>query len=318
MYHSGINTVKKSRNKNLKDSLEVLLRIIIGKLSNDSLLSIISKICSWILETNVSEKYIWELGKIVEHAAYHYETNLLEETFTKDVLHIFMQMIYSSDPLINLLGNRIFQHLIDRNKNKTYFESPEIFFQDVKYNVKCNKNHYQRDVEFLRQHRELIHDTLVESVMKHSSKKLNLESTYCTICLLVVEIPFGFTAAAVVCLVMNIQKLALENLAINREVSYHIHATVMAVLSLICWIHDAKIFYAYVNKIMMKRAQWAPQLNPPLKTHYIFAVHYIRWNKPELFFINWEVRFGLWKCFRSIDKNTNNNNINVRVNKFSP
>lgn len=48
----------------------------------------------------------------------------------------------------------------------------------------------------------------------------------------------------------------------------------------------------------MERAQWAPHLNPPLATHYDFAIHHVLWDKPELFFIDWEVRFGLWKCFR--------------------
>lgn len=49
---------------------------------------------------------------------------------------------------------------------------------------------------------------------------------------------------------------------------------------------------------MERRAEWAPHLNPPLKPSYEYAQHHILWNKPELFFEDWEARYGLWKCFR--------------------
>jgi hypothetical protein len=48
----------------------------------------------------------------------------------------------------------------------------------------------------------------------------------------------------------------------------------------------------------MERAQWAPHLNPPLQSHYKFAEHHILWNKSELFLVDWEVRYGLWRKFR--------------------
>lgn len=49
---------------------------------------------------------------------------------------------------------------------------------------------------------------------------------------------------------------------------------------------------------MERRAEFAPHLNPPLKSSYEYAQHHVLWNKPELFFEDWEVRYGLWKCFR--------------------
>lgn len=50
---------------------------------------------------------------------------------------------------------------------------------------------------------------------------------------------------------------------------------------------------------MQRRAEFSPHLNPPIQTIYQYARHHILWNKPELFFEDWEVRYGLWKCFRS-------------------
>lgn len=53
---------------------------------------------------------------------------------------------------------------------------------------------------------------------------------------------------------------------------------------------------------MERRSELAPHLNPPLKMDYSYAQHHILWNKPDLFFEDWEVRYGLWKCFRTTNK----------------
>ena len=86
-----------------------------------------------------------------------------------------------------------------------------------------------------------------------------------------------------------------------------------------CWIHEAQDFHDYVNKIVMERAQWAPHLNPPLQSHYNFAVHHVLWDKPELFFVDWEVRYGLWKRFRlhesSTEKTINKHSVNYQNDK---
>lgn len=92
--------------------------------------------------------------------------------------------------------------------------------------------------------------------------------------------------------------------------SYHIHAIIISVLSFVCWIYKTTDFSAYVNKIVMERAHWAPHLNPPLKTVYNFAAHHISYDKSELYLKDWEVRYGLWKRFRlnaSADEARGNN-----------
>ncbi|XP_057318240.1 uncharacterized protein LOC130663153 [Microplitis mediator] len=305
MYHnliidSTLNLIK--NNNNVKNSLYILLHNIIKNLPNNYLLLVIKKMCSWIIYNNEKENIknmIFEIENIVEYTAKNYKLHLITDMINDKLFNCLMEMISSSNRKINLLGNRIFQQIIDRNNNKKYFLTPKIFYETTNYSIKINKE-CKSECEFFKNNRILIHDTLLSSLMKHAVTKVNLESTYCSICLLAVEIPSGFTAAALICLVMNIQELTLQsiNSKINRKVSYHIHATVMAVITLICRIYNAKILYNYVNKVMMERAQWAPHLNPPLKNNYVFAIHYVLWNKSELFFVDWEARFGLWKCFR--------------------
>lgn len=280
----------------LKKGLEVCIINMVKHVYNDHLLIIVQHMCSWVVEKGMTDEIILEFGSTLEYTAYMHEVTLYEKTLTPKIFPLLMEMIASTNKITNLLGNRVIQYLLDRKGNKMNFNTPKIFFEDTQFDLNIGPC-FKEDKLFCKLHREILHDSLLKSIIIHCTSRMNLESTYCTICLIAVEVPCGFTAAALVCLLMNLQDVTLKR---NRhdEVSYHLHATVIAIMSLLCWIHKAKVFYEYVNKVMMERAQWAPHLNPPIQSQYNFAAHHILWNKPELFFIDWEARYGLWKCFR--------------------
>ncbi|XP_044019246.1 uncharacterized protein LOC122859629 [Aphidius gifuensis] len=300
IYHSSINLNNKNNKKHatLKKGLELCIRNTIDNLQNDNILPIIYRMCCWTIEDNINNEIIHDFARPLEYAASIYKTSLLIKTFDDKLLPLLMKMISSNNRLISLLGNRVIQCLIDRNKNRQQFEKPRTFFKNINYKITLN-NYNKNDELFYKLNRQIFHDSFVNSLMYHTSK-LSLEATYCSICLLAVEIPCGFTAASLTCLIMNFQDLMIDqHVNIKREITYHVHAMVMSLMTLICWIHKAQVFYSYVDKIMMKRAQYAPHLNPPLLAEYDFAILYVLWDKPELFFVDWEVRYGLWKCFRS-------------------
>ncbi|KAJ8685262.1 hypothetical protein QAD02_021055 [Eretmocerus hayati] len=164
-----------------------------------------------------------------------------------------------------------------------FFNIPKIFFPEIRLNVKlCDYNRedgsfqYNReDKHFLKSHREAVHKNMIKGI------------------------PCGFSAAMLSCLMMHLQEIVRKHRdQIGREESYHIHALIIYVLSFICWIHEARDFHAYVINTAMERAQWALHLNSLLQSSYNFAVHHVHWDKPELYFDNWEVRLGLWRRFR--------------------
>lgn len=233
----------------------------------------------------------------MEHTACRHHTVLYTKTLTPEILPLLLRMIGSSKRLISLLGNRIIQHLLDRNQNKELFNTPYIFIEEANFSVTVSECKYE-DKLFIKSHREVFHDSIMRSIINHCSFCLNLETTYCTMGLIAVEIPCGFTSASLVCLAMNMQNLMLEEQRAPQRTAFHIHAIVVSLMSLLCWIHKAKVFYDYVYKIILKRAHWAPHLNPPLLMKYDHAAHHVLWNKPDLFFVDWEVRYGLWKRFR--------------------
>ncbi|XP_029177766.1 uncharacterized protein LOC114945661 [Nylanderia fulva] len=284
----------------LKKGLEVCLRNTIRHLSNEQLLVIVQHMCSWTVAADATDEIVLEFGSTLEYAAYTHRTGLYEQTLTPTIFPLLMRMVGSASRLTSLLGNRVFQYLLDRKNNRGVFDTPRIFFEHTRVNLRI-AGYREEDRLFFKLHRELLHDSLLKSLANHSDSRMNLEMTYCTMCLIAVEVPCGFTAAALVCLAMNLQEIVLQRRDNRLEVACHVHATIISVMSLICWIHRAKVFYHYVNRIVMERAQWAPHLNPPIQSQYNFAVHHVLWNKPELFFVDWEARYGLWKCFRLID-----------------
>lgn len=284
----------------LKKGLEVCLRNTMKHLSNDQLLVIVQHMCSWTVAAGTTDEFVLEFGSTLEFAAYTHQTDLYEQTLTPTIFPLLMRMMASSSRLTSLLGTRVLQYLIDRKDNRAIFDTPKIFSEHTRLDLRvaqCRKE----DRLFFKLHRESLHDSLLKSLINHSSSRMNLETTYSTICLIAVEVPCGFTAAALVCFAMNLQEIMLQQQKQQHdrvEVACHTHATIISIMSLICWIHKAKVFYSYVNRIVMERAQWAPHLNPPIQSQYNFALHHVLWNKPELFFVDWEARYGLWKCFR--------------------
>ncbi|KYN01313.1 PREDICTED: uncharacterized protein LOC108775250 [Cyphomyrmex costatus] len=284
----------------LKKGLEVCLRNTMKHLPNNQMLVVVQHMCSWTVAAGTTDEFVLEFASTLEFAAYMHQAGLYEQTLTPTIFPLLMRMVGSSSRLISLLGNRVLQYLMDRQDNRAIFDTPKIFFEHTRLDlhvIQCHKE----DRLFFKLHRELLHDSLLKSLISHSDSRMNLEVTYCTVCLIAVEVPCGFTAAALVCLAMNLQEIILQQQNYRMEVACHIHATIISIMSLICWIHKAKAFYSYVNRIVMERAQWAPHLNPPIQSQYNFALHHVLWNKPELLFVDWEVRYGLWKCFRLIN-----------------
>ncbi|XP_063980219.1 uncharacterized protein LOC135164099 [Diachasmimorpha longicaudata] len=306
LYHNSLSHNFNEKEVILKKGFEICLLGAIKHLSNYHLISILSQMSLWALEEQFHhDGIILELTNILEFAAQSYKMDVFGNPLTKELLLLLLKMISSANSSVSLMGNRVFQNLIDRKHNKLQFQTIKLYFENINYNLEINKNK-ENGQDFLKKHRQVIHQSFLQCVMNHYTSRVNLEASYCTICLIAIEVPCGFTAAALACLLMNIQDLTLEHLDANYSMSYHVHAMILATMTLICWVHKAKVFYAYVNNVLRERAQWAPHLNPPLATHYDLAIHHVLWDKPELFFIDWEVRFGLWKCFRLQTGNDHN------------
>lgn len=154
------------------------------------------------------------------------------------------------------------------------------------------------DKLFIRQHRDQLHEYIMKAVTQHCSSTVNIKAVFSLVCCIVLEVPCGLTAATAACMVMTIQDFAINGENLTPTSRYWMHAIVVSVMSLIAWTHKAPILYRYVNQIVSRRAKEAPQLNPPLMHNYNISHHHVTWNKPTLFFEDWELRYALWKHFQ--------------------
>lgn len=259
-----------------------------------------------------------EFGSIIEYAATLHDNSLsYKEALSSEVFSATLRLLADDNFVHSLLGYRVLQRLIDRNGNLLQLNTPRlentsysslnatkfyfflrIFQENARYDI-IIPLYKPSDKHFIRKYREILHSLIIASIEKHGEHKIYLENVYATLSLLIIEIPCGYTAAALSCLCMAIQENTINLNQATFDSTHRIHATVLAVMSLICWIHSAHVFYDYLNEIVTRRAEHAPHLNPPLKPAYQYGQHHILWNKPDLFFEDWEVRYGLWKCFRS-------------------
>ncbi|KAF5293608.1 hypothetical protein FQA39_LY03093 [Lamprigera yunnana] len=282
----------------LHKGIELTLMHVFENIPGDGVIKVIKLMIDWVYGKNVSDDALLQFGSLIQFAAGLHNTYLYRHFLDPNLFSMILELIASENRLYSLLGNRIFQNLLDRHHNISEFSSPKIFFSNLRFNVVIGQ-YSSEDKSFIRVYRETIHDSLMAAIKHHGNHRINLETTYTSIAIVLVEVPCGYTAAVMVCLAMAIQESAIKNENLELLRSHWQHATVMAIMSLVCYIHNAQVFYEYLQKIIKIRSKLAPHLNPPILPRYQYASHYVLWNKPELFFENWEARYGLWKCFRT-------------------
>ncbi|CAF4751474.1 unnamed protein product [Pieris macdunnoughi] len=287
--------------QHLKKGFEVCLRRIFERASNKHKLAIVNTILHWFTMVNIDKENVLEVANLIDYAALLYEVGRYRESFqTGFIHHIVKKLIGSTDALYSYCGCRILARFFDRHKNCSYLIVPTIYYEFSQVPLKVGE--YDRsDKAFVREHRELFHDYFVKAFETNHFNQANIEALYYVMSCLVLEVPCGLTAAAVTCMVMFVQDFAITT-DIPEKCRFWLHAVVLSLLSLICWVHKAPELYRYVNEIVSRRAKDAPQLNPPLLDDYKIDNERANWNKDTLFFEDWELRYGLWKHFRSSQK----------------
>ncbi|XP_053686878.1 uncharacterized protein LOC128736420 [Sabethes cyaneus] len=300
IYHSSaIMGDSKNQIYELRLGFEKCLRNLIKVLSNVELTKLIITMLPLTFDTALTNETMLEFGTTVEFAA---ATLVLSGSPLTEEVYIVEYLVYyirSELPTKSVLASRIFTKLLDRGNNFLQFSTPRIFHENTYYDIDINV--YNPARKHIYEARRVLLERAFETAFElHSNRRMNLEVFYNVLCMLLVEIPCGFTACTIVCLLLKIQRSMLEpdDNKDNKQHTNYIHATIISIMTLINWIHRGPSLTAYVNGILNHRFDHAPHLNPPLKETYRYARHHITWNEPILFFDALELRYGLWKCFR--------------------
>ncbi|XP_049885764.1 uncharacterized protein LOC126380420 [Pectinophora gossypiella] len=281
----------------LRKGFEVCLRRIFERAENKDRLTIITTMLNWFALVKMSDDDVLEFSSLIDRAAELYIVGSYSDSFSEGLFnHVLKNLVGSSNPFYSLIGSRLLQRFLDRQGNGNYLVTPTIFYEFSQINLEIGI-YDSSDKTFMRHHRETFHRYIMKACRRHCHNSVNLKALFLVICCIVLEVPCGLTAAAAACIVMSIQDFALNGENITATCRYWMHAVVVSVMSLICWVHKSPVLYSYVNQIISRRAKEAPQLNPPLMHVYTIGHHHVTWNKPTLFFEDWELRYGLWKHF---------------------
>ncbi|XP_032527499.1 uncharacterized protein LOC116777858 [Danaus plexippus] len=283
----------------LKKGFEVCLRRIFERTENRCRLIIITTMLNWFSMAHMDNDEVLEFSSLIEQAAQLYQVGQYSESFQEHVFSdVLANFVGSSNGVYSLVGCRLMVRFLDRHCNAAYLSMPAIYYEFSQTPLKVAE-YNGNDKAFLRHYREQIHDYSIKVVQYHSYSQINLRTMFSLIACTILEVPCSLTAAAASCLMMTIQDFALTQEKIPDRSRFWLHAIVLSIMSLICWVHKAPDLYRYVNEIISRRAKDAPQLNPPLLKTYNLQSHHAYWKKSTLFFEDWELRYGLWKHFQA-------------------
>lgn len=298
-HSSAIIGETKNQIYELRRGFEICLRNMIKVLATRELMCLLTVMLPLTFDTKLTDEDMLEFGTTVEYAAATLTlgpTPTSEETY---MLEYLMHYIRSESHSKSMLACRIFAKLLDRGSNFREFSTPKIFHEDTYYDIDINQYSSARRQIFENQRREF-ESSVTTAIDLHGSRRINLEIVYNVLCMVLVEVPSGFTACSTTCLLLGVQRRLLDATDENLDPRHtnRIHATIISVMTLINWIHRGPSLTEYINTILNLRFDHAPHLNPPLKEIYHYADHHITWNEQILFFDALELRYGLWKCFR--------------------
>ncbi|XP_063373787.1 uncharacterized protein LOC134661587 [Cydia amplana] len=280
----------------LKRGFEVCLRQVFERVANQHRIEIISTMLDWFSSLNKEYDGILELSALVQYAAELYKVGLLSKYLPENLMiRVLDSFVGSTNPSHCLVGCRLVQHFLDRQLNAQYLAEPKLYYEITDTQLKIGE-YNASDGEFIRKHKEQLHKYFILAVTEHCKNSTNVKAVFTVVCCMILEVPCGLTAASAAFMMMVVQNFALHEQNIPLRCKHWMHAIVISVMSLICWVHKAPFLCRYVNQIMTRRAKEAPQLNPPLLQEYNVR-NTNAWTNATLFFEDWELRYGLWKAF---------------------
>lgn len=121
---------KISTYKYLRKGFEVCLRRIFERVENQHRLLIVTTMLNWFSMVNMSNQDVLEFSSLLYHVANYYNVGIYNESFGEGLIeHILSQLVASTDSTNSLVGCRLLQIFLDRQKNTPYLSVPTLFYE---------------------------------------------------------------------------------------------------------------------------------------------------------------------------------------------
>lgn len=297
MFHTSV--VSDEHLDEINSYLALCLSKLFENISCADLLRVITVMTSLALDTSTA--VFIEFGNLTLDAVVAYTKKLGSLSQIPSFLMEFLtEFITSPEPSKSILACKIVARLFDSEGNYNEFLTPRIFYCHMSYDIKPSLAN--DELLFILKHQKSLYKSLFFTFKHHIDHKINSNVIYTTICTIIAKKLPGTEAATVVCLIMDIQKFAIESKIPQRTKNY-VHGLVLSLMSLHCWIYRAKPLLNYIDEVTSKRFAEGQHLLPsssgvrvPESSHKSNQSH-----QKSLYFDNIELRYALWKCFVTKD-----------------
>lgn len=265
----------------------------------------VSKIFQTILhltfQSSLTQSECKEFGSTILHGVSRMRVNSISENLQPEYLKFLLTVMVSPCYIKSILAARFLAILVDHQNNLGFFDTPVIFHENTNYNIKvASAAGADKQIRgIFEEYRSLFETSIIILIKLHCSKREALNAVYGLMCVIITNVPSHYTIVFIVCILMNLQRYLLaETQNLNHVQVNHVHSVISSIMMLVCWVTRAKSLSKYIHNIVNLRYDAAPHFNPPLNYFYEYADHHILYNKQELFFNSWELRYCLWKRFR--------------------
>lgn len=296
LYHLSVEiTEPQSKLYQLKTSFENSLLKIFYVIKPEELSKLVPRFLNLTFETDfVSEVALVEFAFTIKHAFKRISNNEIEDNLQPEILEFLLAAMSSKCKTKCSLACQYLTFLIDHHGNSDEILLPKLFYNRTPYKLNMPKVENESAIKIIEEYRQLIQSSIVSAIKLHSC---NLSVFFKAICVLITNIPSSNTVIIVISTLMELQSYALET-ELPKIESNHIHAFIISIMTLICWVTRAKALNKYIHGIVRARCCQAPHLNPPLRKLYEYEDHHIVDYKDELFLDKWEIRYCLWNRYR--------------------
>lgn len=280
-------------------SLRTGLRMSLMRLFSVVEIKKINGVLHEILNLTFSKKSsiaLQEFGCAVQEGITTLSKNEISENLKSEIVQKLLKTMTSECKIESNFACNFLTSLIDHYQNLSYVQKPIIFFLKTIYGIKLGDDKDEA-VSIILKLSKTLESTILTTIEYHGNNYENITSVYKLICVICVSLPNVSINVMVIKILLKLQAFAIERRLLLKPSQFNsIHALIISVMTLICYISQAKSLSDYIHKIVCIRYDIAVHLNPPIKKEKgMQAPTYI---KPEMFLDKWELRYCLWMHYK--------------------
>lgn len=288
-------TVGNQQFDSLRTGLKMSLLRLFAVINNQEIIEVLHKILN-LTFSKKSAMALKEFGCAMKQGIAVLSKNEISENLKSEIVGQLLWTMTSGCKIESNFACNFLTSLIDHYQNLRQFQEPIIFYLKTTYGVALG-DEKDAAIPIILKITKQLERAILTIIEKHGDNHESLSSIYKLICVIIVSLPSGPILVMVMKVLMKLQAFAIEQrLRLQPSHFNSIHALIISVMTLICYVSQAKSLSTYIHQIVCIRYDTAAHLNPPIKK--VKGMQVTESIKPEIFLDKWELRYCLWMHYK--------------------